>query len=147
MTQKLPYLPEGRTLKYVGEGNIFMQEAKDFALSHSLDSKHRTGAVVVRDGVIIGRGANGSGYHDENGCERKRKGVPTGERYDLCDGCSPKNHAEPSAIRDAVSHKFSTKDADLYLWGHWWCCKDCWDAMILAGIKDVYLMEEVQEEN
>lgn len=30
---------------------------------------------------------------------------------------------------------------DLYLWGHWWFCEPCWNAMIEAGIRDVYLLE------
>jgi deoxycytidylate deaminase len=27
------------------------------------------------------------------------------------------------------------------MWGHWWCCKPCWDNMIAAGIKNVYVIE------
>jgi hypothetical protein len=33
------------------------------------------------------------------------------------------------------------KDADLYLWGHWWCCESCWTAILGAGINKVYLEE------
>jgi deoxycytidylate deaminase len=67
--------------------------------------------------------------------------MPTGEGYDLCEGCNSKFHSEPSAIRDALSKNKDTEGADLYLWGHWWCCKDCWDSMISAGIKNVYLLD------
>jgi deoxycytidylate deaminase len=51
-------------------------------------------------------------------------------------------HAEPRAVRDARKNCSDINDADLYLWGHWWCCKPCWDAMIGAGIKNVYLLDE-----
>ena len=142
MPKTMPYCPKGRTVKYVSSDNAFMVAAKEFSLKHSLDPTHRTGAVVVLDGEIVGRGANGSVYHEEHGCERKRLKIPTGEGYDLCEGCHPRNHAEPSAIRDAVENGFKTEGADLYLWGHWWCCKDCWGAMIDGGVRDVFLEEE-----
>ena len=67
--------------------------------------------------------------------------VPTGTGYELCEGCSYKYHSEATAIHDAQERGEDTRDADVYLWGHWWCCKPCWKAMIEAGIKNVYLLE------
>ncbi len=136
-----PYIPEGRTILYVGAHNPFMQEARTCALEHSLDDAVKTGSVVVRDGSIVGRGANGSDYHKTHICERVRQNAPTGTGYELCEGCHPKNHSERSAIVDAQAKGHDTTGADLYLWGHWWCCKPCWDAMLAAGIKHVYLLE------
>ncbi len=144
MTQKLPYLPKNKEILYVPEENVFMQSAKDFALKYSLDS-FKTGAVVVKNEKIIGSGANGSEIHEKFGCERKKQNIPTGEGYDLCEGCHPKNHAENSAILDVKKNNKKTENTDLYLWGHWWCCKDCWDAMISAGIKNVYLPENAEK--
>jgi len=141
MVIQYPYLPSGREIKYVSEDNVFMRAAREYIHTHKKDIVHPTGSVIVKDELIIGRGANGSDYHERHGCERKRKNIPTGERYDLCEGCHPKNHSEPKAIADAISHGEDTHGADLYLYGHWWCCKPCWDAMIDAGIRDVYLME------
>ncbi len=141
MAIQYPYLPEGRTIYYVSADNPFMRAAQEYALAHSLDDFQKTGSVVVKGGHIIGRGANGSHYHREHGCERVRRHIPTGERYDLCEGCHPKNHSEPKAIADAFSHGEDTRTADLYLYGHFWCCKPCWDAMLAAGIKSVYLLE------
>ncbi len=138
-------MPEERTILYVPENNEFMQAAKKAAEELSLDSKHQTGAVVVLNDEIIGRGANGSIYHAQYGCERKRKGIPTGESYELCEGCHPKNHAEPSSIRNTLETGNNPKNADLYLWGHWWCCEDCWNSMIEAKIRDVYLVEGAKE--
>jgi len=70
-----------------------------------------------------------------------KRGIPTGQQYELCEGCHPKNHSEPRAIADAKKNGHDTKGADLYLWGHWWACETCWQTMIAAGIKNFYLME------
>lgn len=142
--KKLPYLPVGREILYVKPSNAFLLAAKTFAEEFSLDPAHPTGAVIVSNGKIIGSGANGTDHHEQNGCERKRQNISTGKGYDLCDGCHPKNHAEQTAIANAQSLGASCDGADLYLSGHWWCCESCWDAMIAAGIKNVYLCEEAK---
>lgn len=117
-----------------------MAQARHYAQTHSKDEVMPTGAIIVGPdgGLVKGFGANGSDYHKSHGCERVRQHVPTGEGYELCEGCSPENHAEVRAIK---SVKESAQGADLYLWGHWWCCKTCWNKMIEAGIKNVYLLE------
>lgn len=144
-TIKYPYLPEGRTIKYVPEDHPFMREAKECALANSLDDAVKTGSVVVKDGAIIGRGANGSDYHKTHVCERVRLKMPTGQGYELCEGCHPKNHSEPRALADAMAHGHDTKGADLYLWGHWWACEPCWKAIMDGGITDVYLMKDSEK--
>jgi deoxycytidylate deaminase len=136
-----PYLPEGRTILYVPESNQFIQEAKRFAKENSLDSNFPTGSVLVKDNKIIGFGANGSDYHKNNTCERIKNNIPTGQGYELCEGCHPKNHSERKAIKNAIDSGLDSKGTDLYLWGHWWCCEPCWQEMISSGIKNVYLME------
>lgn len=136
-----PYLPEDRTISYVPEKNPFIQAAKQFARENSLDTTMPTGSVVVKDGVIFGIAANGSEYHQTHECERVKQNIPTGEGYELCEGCHPKNHAESRAVRDVIVKGGDPKGMDLYLWGHWWCCAPCWKEMMQSGIKDVYLME------
>lgn len=136
-----PYLPSGRSFTYVSTDNPFMQAARREALEHSLDDAVKTGSVVVKNDGIIGRGANGSMYHSLHGCERVRRGIPTGHGYELCEGCHPKNHSERHAIRDAEKNECHTNGADLYLWGHWWVCQPCWEAIIAAGIERVFLLE------
>lgn len=138
---KYPYLPEDRTILYVPSDNEFMVYAKELAKRYRSNISQPMGAVIVKDGKIIGEGSVGNNPIHLKGCERARLGIPTGQGYDLCEGCSPKFHSEPSAIRDAQSKKNNPKDADIYLYGHWWCCKDCWDSMIKAGIRNVYLLE------
>ncbi len=145
-----PYIPEGREILYVSAENPFMFEAKRFCLENSTDDKQLTGAVIVQNGVIISKGANQTKLkgkflkrlHEKGWCVRKILHVKTGEKYWLCPGCSGyETHAEARAIFDAHKQQKSTQGADLYLWGHWWCCKPCWDKMVGAGIKNAYLLE------
>ncbi len=141
-----PYLPENKAILFVKEENEFLLKAKEFALTFSLDQAHPTGAIVVKNGRILGLGCNGSDFHEKNGCERKKQNIPTGTRYELCEGCDPKNHAEQKAIQDARQRDVDNlKNADLYLWGHWWCCESCWEKMIEAKIGNVYLQENARE--
>lgn len=152
---KYPYLPEGKGIIFAPGDNQFMLEAKEMARLHSTDYLQRTGAVVVKDGQIIGRGANHSvlgkfesynKLHQKGMCVRKFFNVKSGHGYWMCPGCvTNKNHAEASAVRDALKNGFDANGADLYLWGHWWACKPCWDAMIKGGIKNVYLLENAWE--
>lgn len=135
-----PYLPEGREIKYVSLVNLYMSTTFWHAKKYSLDKTMPGAAVIVKDGQIIGIGANGSDYHKTHQCQRVLLGCKTGEGYELCEGCHPKNHSEAKAIEDAKRRGFETTGADLYLWGHWWCCKPCWDKMIEAGIRNVHLL-------
>ncbi len=138
---KYPFLPEDRTILYVPANNQYMMEAKEFARQNNT-VKHIGAAVLVKEGQIIGRGSIGAGLHGKQGnCTREKMNVPTGTQYELCQGCGPEYHSEAGAIHDAKMGGEYTRDADLYLWGHWWCCEPCWKAIVNAGIKDVYLLE------
>jgi len=145
-TVSYPYMPKVGRILYVDSNDPFMQAARAVAQEQSLDSTMPTGSVIVLDGVVLGRGANGSTYHQNNPCERVRQNIPTGQGYELCEGCHPKNHSEPTAIRDALAAHPSQNlaGAELYLWGHWWCCEPCWTAMTDNGITTVYLLEDSQ---
>lgn len=143
-TIEYPFLPPGRTIEYTPANNTFMREAYLFAREHALDKVMPGAAVIVKDGEIIGRGANGSTYHENNPCERIIQNCPSGQGYELCEGCHPKNHSEPSAIQDARDNGHNPEGADLYLWGHWWFCEPCWNAMIEAGIRHAYVLENSQ---
>ena len=136
-----PYLPEGREILYVPLDNVFMLLAKSYARAQSLDSRMPGAAVVVKNGRVIGIGANGSTYHETHECERKRLQCKTGEGYELCEGCHPHNHSERQAITGALAQGSDTQGADLYLWGHWWFCKDCWEYIIRYGIRNCYVVE------
>lgn len=155
MQTDYPYLPEGRTIKYMPLTDKFMAEAFRVRNEQSTDLNHPTGAVVVLVGNIIGQGANQSALknkklleiHKNGLCARRIFKIPSGQKYWLCPGCSsPRHHAETRAVKDALSGRHSIAGADVYLHGHWWCCKPCWDSMIAAGIKDVYLVEGATEQ-
>jgi deoxycytidylate deaminase len=137
-----PYQHPEITFEYTESDNKFMQAAKEAARNKSLDATMPTGTVLVKNGEIIGQGANGSDYHESNGCERVRLGIPTGQGYDLCEGCSPKNHSEPRAIEDARANGNDPEGAEAVLWGHWWCCESCCTTMVTNGIKKVILMKD-----
>ncbi len=155
-TSKYPYLPKNRTLLYVPEDNKYMLKAREVALIKSTDKKVPTGVVVVgADREILVTAANQSVLKNKfllnthkNWCIRKLFKIPSGEKYWLCPGCaSHKNHGEYRAV-SILEKKFPQKinsNLDLYLWGHWWCCKPCWDKMILVGIKNVYLQEGIDK--
>lgn len=139
---KYPYLPPGREIRYVTLDNDYMRLAYETARRESREKKMPNCAVIVQqDGLVIGTGLLGSVYHEQNGCERVRLGCKHGEGYDLCEGCDPRWHGEAQALRDAESHGIDPNGADLYLWGHWFCCRHCWKAMEDAGIRHVYLLQ------
>jgi deoxycytidylate deaminase len=123
-------------------GNRFILDAKNCAETMSLDLKQKVGVVLVHRGhFVIGRGANGSQFHADNGCERKRLGCKTGEGYELCEGCQPHNHAEPSAIESAINggHRDFLNGAEAFMWGHYYCCSPCVLALRNVGISRVHL--------
>lgn len=152
MTQiKYPYLPEGRDIKYADLNNQYMKQAFDFSKNNSTDRLQPTGSALVKDGQLIGVAANIIplsnprlvDWHKNGACIRKLLKVKTGTKYWLCPGCAKySDHSEQRAIKEAKSKGLETAGADLYLYGHWWCCKPCWDKIIEAGIRDVYLLKD-----
>ena len=147
---KYPYLPEGKSIEYVDESNQYMERAKEVART-SNDQQQPTGAVIVCDNKIVSEASNKNplssrkliGLHKKY-CIRHLLKIPTGEKYWICPGCaSYKNHGEHRAV---VAFKRQFKKVvnikcDLYLWGHWWCCKPCWNEMISVGIQNIYLLD------
>lgn len=141
-TISYPYLPKGRGILQVAESNKYMAAAKEYALKVGHIS-HPTGSVIVKNDKIIARGANidnKKGY-----CPRVIAGRGTGKGYDLCPACHSSGHSEISAVKDGQELGNDINGADLYLYGHWWCCESCWNAMIKAGIKNVYVMKGAQD--
>lgn len=136
-----PYLPEGRSILQVSSEHPFMKLAREVALEHKGSLTHTSGAVLVKDNTVIGTGSIGSGFHRTNGCARQDKHVPTGMAYELCLGCHPSNHSEQVALANAVINGHDPFQAEVYLWGHWWCCVACWSALEIADVRQVYTLE------
>lgn len=137
---RYPFLPTGKKFYYVSPNNRFMISAKAYALQNSLDDYQKNASVVVIGDEVVGYGANGSNFHKIKQCVRKLQGIPTGQGYELCEGCHPKNHSEPKAIQQAKNGGHNLNNGSIYLWGHWWCCEPCWQTIISCGIGKVYLM-------
>ena len=76
--------------------------------------RHHIGAVAVRDKHILATGYNGapSGLQDclELGCLRDERGIPSGERQELCRGI----HAEQNVIIQASLHGVSLEGSTIY---------------------------------
>ncbi len=148
--EALPHYDARLSFFYVQENDEFMHYAETARL-HSTDKFFPTGAAIVKDDSVLELDSNQSGFklsffirrHELGWCVRKWFDVPSGQKYWLCPGCAkPHDHAESRVARQAVEkHGDKVRGATLYLYGHWWCCKDCCEAMILAGISKVVLVE------
>ncbi len=150
-----PYLPEGREIEFVDENNEFMKLAL-LEKAKSNDQLYPTGAVVVKDSKVVAQAHNRAGYkhkffidlHQKGFCPRRWFKIKTGQKYWACPGCATyKKHAESTVVYkfEKEGRLVELNSADLYLAGHWWCCKPCWDNMIRAGIKNVFLMRGAKE--
>ncbi len=138
-----PYKPEGGTYSYVEASHPFMLAAKEQRDSAGC-RKHATGAVIVKDGQIVARGANAGIYVTI--CPRVYKGYGTGQGYEYCKNyCAQDGHAEVMAVRDAKANGLDVAGADIYLYGHWWACKNCWDTLLAVGIKNVIMTNNSHE--
>ncbi len=102
-------------------------------------TRRKVGAVLVRDKRIISTGYNGApagvSHCDVAGCLREIKGVPSGERHELCRGL----HAEQNAIIQAAIHGASVDGATLYCTNM--PCSICSKMLINARIVDVFFKE------
>lgn len=143
--EKIPYIAPDREIKYVPLKNRWMLEAKKMADEQTGCVWWPTGAVIVKNEKIIGYGSNPAELVVP--CPRWVNKCPTGEGYNLCNDVCKRigyGHSEYAAIENAKENNNDAYGADLYLYGHWWCCKKCWDAMIAAGIKNVYLLKNAE---
>jgi dCMP deaminase len=95
--------------------------------------RRQVGAVVVKDKRILSTGYNGApqGFKHcaEIGCIRDKRGVPSGERHELCRGI----HAEQNAIVQAAAFGVSIRDSALY--STHFPCVLCAKLVINAGIR------------
>lgn len=78
--------------------------------------RRQYGAVIVKNGVIVSTGYNGSPRHATNCCDagecwRAAHNIPHGERYEMCQAV----HAEANAIINA--NRADMEGATLYLVG------------------------------
>ena len=130
----IPYLPHGRRLVYVGREHKYAEAARAMAVQSGC-VKQRTGAVIVKRGKIVGRG-NNSVTRVPTHCPRET--MQTGYGYEVCSQyCGQEGHAEIAALKDAGA---DVSGADLFLAGHHWVCRECWNAILAAGIREVFIV-------
>ncbi|HUU43635.1 MAG TPA: cytidine/deoxycytidylate deaminase family protein [Planctomycetota bacterium] len=102
--------------------------------------RRHVGAVVVRDKRILATGYNGAPrgleHCEETGCLREKKGVPSGERHELCRGL----HAEQNALLQAASHGIRIEGATLY--STTYPCSLCAKMLINGGIVRIVAAED-----
>jgi dCMP deaminase len=97
--------------------------------------RRQVGAIIVKERRVLTTGYNGApanlAHCLDVGCERERRGVPSGERHELCRGL----HAEQNAIIQAAVHGVSIQGGTLYTTDH--PCSLCAKMLVNAGIRRV----------
>jgi dCMP deaminase len=122
--------------------DYFMDFAR-LAERRSTCLRRKVGAVIAKDKMILATGYNGAPKgvsHCENvGCLRKKMGVPSGQRHELCRGL----HAEQNAIIQAAYHGVNIRGGTMY------CtfrpCVICVKMIINAGIKRVFFVGHYED--
>ncbi|MGV1099253.1 deoxycytidylate deaminase [Thiovibrio sp. JS02] len=101
--------------------------------------RRKVGAILVRDKRIIATGYNGApakvSHCLEVGCLREQRGIPSGERHELCRGL----HAEQNAIIQAALYGFSIAGSTLYCTNM--PCSICSKMLINSRIEKIYYKE------
>jgi dCMP deaminase len=109
----------------------FMEIAHQVATRSTCLRRH-VGAVIVRDKRILATGYNGPprglAHCDEVGCLRSERGIPSGERQEICRGL----HAEQNAIIQAALHGVSVEGGTIYITHQ--PCITCAKMIINSGI-------------
>jgi dCMP deaminase len=113
----------------------YFLEIASLVSSRSTCLRRQVGAVFVRDKRVLTTGYNGAPkglrHCEEIGCIRERKGVPSGERHELCRGI----HAEQNAMLQAAQFGISLRDSILYCTTQ--PCVLCAKMLINTGVKRI----------
>ena len=122
----------------------YFMEITRIVAKRSTCLRHPTGAVLVRDKIIISTGYNGAPrglrHCMEVGCLRQKRNIPSGKYHELCRGA----HAEINAIIQASLNGASTEGATLYCTS--FPCAYCMKALINAKITRISYIEDYPDE-
>lgn len=114
-------------LKQLRYDKAYLRMAKTWSeLSHCV--RKQVGAIIVKDGMIISDGYNGTPSGFDNCCETSEGDTLW---YVL--------HAEANAILKVAKSTHNSQDATLYLTLS--PCKDCSKLVVQSGIKRVVFMD------
>lgn len=111
----------------------YLRMAYEQASNWSNDPRTQNGAILVKDGNIIGVGVN----------KFPNNVKITNERLERPKKYMYMEHAERNAIYDAARYGFSVIDSTLYC--PWYCCSDCARGLVQAGVKRVIGHKQVFE--
>jgi deoxycytidylate deaminase len=160
--EEIEYFQRKDHYNVVKEDDRFMQRAKEAAIKYSLTPVFPIGIVAVKNNQVLAEAGNGNGYHEKNfetpghrkGCvrrflndEREKEGIAKfkgGEGFGLCPGCHTDSHAEANLTRNAKEKNIDLEDSDIFMYGHFWCCKPCWEKLLAVGVKNVYIVENAE---
>ena len=121
----------------------FMEMAHVVAKRSTCLRRH-VGAILVKDKHILSTGYNGTPkglrHCSEVGCLRKKLGIPSGERHELCRGL----HAEQNAIIQAAVFGISIKGSTLYCTNT--PCVVCVKMLINAGVEEIIYSGEYPDD-
>lgn len=122
----------------------FMKMA-ELAATRSTCLRRQVGAVIVQDRHVIATGYNGAPKgvphcSEKGGCLREQKGIPSGERHELCRAL----HAEQNAIIQAATLAQSIEGATMYITNQ--PCIICAKMIINAGIERIVVREGYPDE-
>jgi len=121
----------------------------DFAVltaKRSTCLRRQVGAVIVQDKHIVATGYNGAPRglvhcgERKGGCLREEKGIPSGERHEMCRAL----HAEQNAIIQAATLGQSIEGATIYITHQ--PCVICAKMIINAGIERIVVREGYPDE-
>ena len=145
----------GKTEHYLNRARV--------AAERSTCLRRKVGAVIIRNETEVSSGYVGSPRDTENcidigSCIRIELGTPSGERYELCRSV----HAEQNAIINAARTGAIVLDGEMYisseLIGNAYAespkkmsqtnrpCALCMKEILNAGIKKVYMRDELTDE-
>lgn len=113
----------------------YFMEIAHLVAERSTCLRRKVGALAVKDKRILATGYNGApsglDHCQQTGCLRELRGVPSGERHELCRGL----HAEQNVIIQAAVHGIPLAGADLYCTDQ--PCLICSKMLINAQIRKI----------
>lgn len=121
----------------------YMKEAH-IQKDNSMCIRTKVGAILVKDGAIIGQGYNNvtGGVEDcvKMGCIREKMHIPHGERREVCRAIC----AEQVALTEAARNGISTDGATIYVTTY--PCYICAKMLVSAGINEIIYDNDYPDE-
>ncbi len=106
--------------------------------------RRKVGAIAVKNKRILATGYNGAPagiqHCFETGCLRQQRGIPSGERHEICRAL----HAEQNIIIQSALHGVILGGADIYCTT--FPCVLCSKMLINCGVRRIYYVEHYPDE-